>query len=147
MNYVQRQHLKTSAMTILLIGWFLCWIAAAVLNAFMDRVSSTPQFNQSIFFKNDPSFWCLQQARPKTVFGYKVDAWHLAKSTMLVLLAAAGSFLAAAYLAIHRVNPGLFSTFLQRLIWFFSSMVVSGAVWNIVMPNFYGKVFKQRKFW
>src|ERR1044072_4898033 len=62
-----------------LIFFFL----AGVFNAFMDSIEEG-HFQNSIFSKLDPKFWYKWESWKwaKTIFGYRFDAWHIAKSLM-----------------------------------------------------------------
>lgn len=104
---------------------WLLWVAvAAVANAFMDIVENE-NFNQSIFKDWNPMFWYKRQSwnNARKIFAYKVDGWHLAKSTMVVSLAAA----AVTY------EP-IFNWYLD--------IVLFGVVWNSVFGLSY-KLFRK----
>lgn len=66
---------------------FLFFAIAALLNAFMDRISEG-RFGYSIFSKLDPKFWYAWESwkHAKKVFNYPIDAWHIGKSCMILCL-------------------------------------------------------------
>ncbi len=61
---------------------------AALLNAVMDRCENIVAFNRSVFSHLDKRFWCkdVSWQYAKKTFGYKWDAWHMAKSAVICLL-------------------------------------------------------------
>jgi hypothetical protein len=69
---------------------FILIFLAAQFNAIMDRTGDLVAFNASIFSDKDPAFWCreISWKYAKKIFGWKADAWHIAKSTMIILLVA-----------------------------------------------------------
>ena len=65
----------------------LLTIAGAFFNAVMDSLEEG-RFNQSIFKDKDPQFWYKRESwkyAPR-LFGYRFDAWHYAKTLMLICL-------------------------------------------------------------
>ena len=60
---------------------------AAALNAFMDIVENE-NFYTSRFVNCNPNFWYKRESwkYARKVFGWKFDAWHVAKSLMLFAL-------------------------------------------------------------
>lgn len=101
-------------------------LLAALFNAVMDRVGDTVAFNNSIFHKKDPAFWCkdVSWRYAKKVFGWKADAWHIAKSSMIICLVA-GAVL---------YNPA-FNVWID----FFAF----GALWNASFNIGYNTLFKK----
>lgn len=97
---------------------------AAMLNAFMDTVGDSVHFNGSIFSKLDPKFWSkdVSWQYATKVFGWKADAWHIAKSGMVVLL--------------------VFAMLLPNGWNFWLKFIVLGSTWNIFFNIFYS-VFKR----
>jgi uncharacterized membrane protein YbaN (DUF454 family) len=96
-------------------------IIAAICNAAMDRMEPWA-FGGSIF-STWGDFWNRGGTTPRrTVFGWKFDGWHCAKSAMIVC------FCASAVVYRPMFGPAV-------------DLLIYGAVWNIVNPNFYGKVF------
>jgi len=62
-------------------------ILAAFFNAVMDKVENE-NFINSIFKNWNPKFWYkrISWQYATKIFGYKIDAWHLAKSCMIVCM-------------------------------------------------------------
>ena len=102
---------------------------SAILNAFMD--TSCDHFYNSIFSKLNPKFWAMQISwqYSKTVFGYHIDAWHIAKSTMLILIFTSMSLNV-------RGND---------LIHILMNIVIYGILWNIIFNLFYNRIFIKKK--
>jgi hypothetical protein len=100
---------------------FILVAAAAMFNAAMDRLENE-NFSSSIFKNLDPKFWYKRESwkYAKKIGGYKLDAWHLAKSCMIVCL----------LLAIV--------LFKGHWAWFISY----GLLWNITFTIFYHEIFK-----
>lgn len=91
----------------------------------MDRVENDIQFNQSIFKRLKKGFWCKTESasRPFIRFTkYRPDAWHLAKSLMVIFIC----------LAIIFYKP------LFPIIDF----CIFGICWNIFFNLGYNKIFK-----
>lgn len=66
-------------------------LLAALFNAVMDATENAPNFNESIFKRLSQKFWLKEVSwkAAKKIFGYKLDAWHLAKSCMILCFVAA----------------------------------------------------------
>lgn len=96
-------------------------VLAAACNAAMDLIENE-NISRSIFSKLDPKFWYKRESWKYAYKfgGYKLDAWHLLKSTMICLLAAA--------VALNSVPSIL------MFIWF-------GAVWNLSFNLFYNHIW------
>ena len=92
---------------------------AAILNAAMDTLENE-NYHSSIFSKLDPAFWYKRESwkTAPRVFGWKFDAWHVAKSAMIVALA-------IAITAHKQVAPALLE------------ILVLGAVWNLSFNTAY----------
>lgn len=73
---------------------YLLIILAAIMNAVMDRTENIVAFNRSVFSHKDKTFWCkdVSWQYAKKIFGWKADAWHMAKSAMIILLVFAMTF-------------------------------------------------------
>lgn len=97
---------------------------AAVFNAVMDRTEEPVNFNESVFRGKNQKFWLksVSWQYARKVFGWKADAWHIAKSAMIVLLCGA--------IAVHR--PWLP---------YFLDVIVLGVIWNSVFNLFYNHLF------
>lgn len=98
-------------------------IAAATFKAVADTVDH--HFDTSIFRRLEPRFWDrdISSDRAKRIFNYKIDAWHISQSLMIVCMIAAAIF--------HE----------QRLAWYFE-LVIGGVIWNIVFNTFYNKILR-----
>ena len=98
-------------------------IAAAIFKAVADTVDH--HFDTSIFRRLEPKFWDrdISSNYAKRIFNYKVDAWHLSQSAMIVCMIAA--------IALHH----------QKLAWYFE-IVIGGIIWNIVFNTFYNKILR-----
>jgi len=109
---------------IFLISYGLV-IIAVFFNAIMDAVENTPNFNESIFKNLDKKFWCkdVSWQYAKKIFNYKLDAWHLSKSAMIICLAMAIVF------------------FRPKHNWWVH-LISIGLIWNMGFWFFYHKVFK-----
>lgn len=71
----------------------MLWLLlAAFFNALMDSFESE-HFFDTIFRKWNQKFWYKRESWKwaKKVWGYKIDAWHLSKSCMVICIAAAVS--------------------------------------------------------
>lgn len=96
-------------------------ILAAACNAAMDLIENE-NISRSIFFKYDQKFWYKRESwRHAYKFGgYKIDAWHLLKSTMICLLAATVAM---------NDTPSIL-----MFVWF-------GIVWNTSFNLFYNYIW------
>lgn len=103
---------------------FIFIALAAIFNAIMD-ILENENFYSSIFRNLNERFWYKRTSwkYAKKIGGYKIDAWHLAKSSMIVSLVLAILF-----------NKQPFS-----LTYF----ILYGVEWNIVFVFFYSKIFKK----
>ena len=99
---------------------------ACFFNAIMDALENE-NFYESIFSDWDKSFWYKRMSWKSStkVFGYVVDAWHLAKSAMIICFVLA----AVAYTPI--VNEIV-------------DVLIYGAIWNISFNIFYHRLFGVR---
>lgn len=102
---------------------YLLIIIAALLNAVMDRTENIVAFNRSIFSHMDKRFWCkeISWQYASKVFGWKADAWHIAKSAMIILLALA------------------MIVFKSTGVWFIDLLMI-GVTWNMVFVFSYHKL-------
>lgn len=89
----------------------------------MDRIENE-NFYTSVFRKKNPKFWYKRESwkYTKKIFGYKLDAWHLAKSGMIVSFCLAIVF----YIPVF----GLID------------FVLFGLIWNLTFNLFYNHLFK-----
>ena len=101
---------------------------AAVCNALMDSVEYETAFEKSIFSKLNPKWWCKSISWEYVKFlpftKYRPDAWHLAKSSMVVFIVLA--------VVMTDTQP-------TKLPYF----VVMGLVWNISFNVFYNHIFRK----
>jgi hypothetical protein len=97
---------------------------AAVLNALMDRVENE-NFSSSVFKNLNQKFWYKRESwkYAKKVFGWKFDAWHVAKSLMIISLA--------------------FAIVLYTPIFWVVDVMIIGAIWNGTFNIFYNRIFKK----
>lgn len=114
--------------TILLI------ILAAILNAVMDRTETIIAYNASVFFQYSQNFWCKPIAahavKLLSFTKYRVDAWHLSKSALVVCLCA------APLVYVPVLSLGSLPSWLVHLCLY-------GAVWNFTFNIFYNHLFKK----
>jgi len=103
--------------------WIGLVVLASICNATMDTLSH--HFDTSVFKKLNPKFWNPNVSSDKAfrIGTYKIDAWHLFKSTMIVLL----SFAVVEY---RPYNDWYVDVFLFG--WF----------WNVTFSVFYDKIFR-----
>ncbi len=96
-------------------------IVAAISKAVADTVDH--HFDTSIFRKLNPNFWDrdISSEKAKRIFNYKIDAWHLSQSLMIVAMIAATVF--------H----------VPKLEWYYE-IAIAGTAWNIVFNTFYNKI-------
>jgi hypothetical protein len=102
---------------------YILWFLAAILNAVMDRTENLVAFNRSIFNHLDPKFWCkeISWQYAKKIFSWKADCWHIAKSSMVICLAAS--------LLLDGIK-----------LWEFP---IFGIVWNVTFNTFYNHILKR----
>lgn len=123
-----------------MISLILIFIAAA-FNAVMDRVENE-NFFESVFKNRNQRFWykrvSWQYARK--VFGYKIDAWHLAKSAMVICL------LSAIVGATFGLWPVFVLVALIKSKWLLiaANFIIFGTVWNLSFGLFYNKILKRK---
>lgn len=103
-------------------------ILAAIANALMDKIETEIQFNDSLFRKKNPAFWCKPISAHAVNFlpftKYRIDCWHLAKSVWIWSTLAAVVF--------YRV-------YFNQVVDF----LVMGLTYNAVFGLFYHTVFKK----
>lgn len=98
---------------------YLFIFLAAICNALMDRVENE-NFYVSVFKGLNPKFWYKRESWKGSVkiFNFHVDAWHIAKSLMIICFAAAIS-----------------KSFIE--------FCIIGVIWNLTFNLFYNKIFKK----
>ena len=97
---------------------------AGMCNAAMDRLENEVAFNRSIFRKLNRDFWLKSESwdNAKRIFGWKADAWHIAKSTAAILISIA--------ISLYETTGYLFL-----------DLVILGAAWNASFNLFYHQIF------
>lgn len=102
---------------------------AAFFNAVMDAVENEPNFNESIFKNLPKQFWLKTESWKyvKKIFGYHLDAWHFAKSLMVICFAGAVIFFDLPLMKWQDVALYL---------------VLIGIIWNGAFWLFYNVIFK-----
>lgn len=108
-----------------LLLFALCIAISAAFNAVMDRIENENFYN-SVFRDMNERFWYkrISWQYAKKVFGYKIDAWHLAKSAMIICFA--------------------FSLKYAMYLPFVVSFITVGVVWNVSFYLFYHKIFYRK---
>jgi len=94
---------------------------AAFFNAVMDKTETVISFYSSRFKKLNPKFWCKPISANKDFAPYtkyRVDAWHLSKSLMIICLCVA----------------------ISDNIWQF---LIYGFIWNLTFNLMYNKALKK----
>lgn len=103
-------------------------ILAAMFNAVMDSVEYETAFEKSIFSKLNPKWWCKSISWEYVKFlpltKYRPDAWHLAKSSMVVFIVLA---VVVAAPVSHPVPH----------------FVLLGLIWNMSFNLFYNHIFRK----
>lgn len=103
-------------------------ILAAACNALMDSVEYETAFEKSIFSKLNPKWWCKSISWEYVKFlpltKYRPDAWHLAKSSMVV-------FIVLAIVVAAPVSHPL------------PHFVLLGLIWNMSFNLFYNHIFRK----
>lgn len=127
-------------------------IIAAICNALMDKVETTIQFNTSIFQKLRPEFWCKVVSADTLKFidgtKYRPDAWHFAKSIMIILLLDIPVFYTPLMGPIFK--PFLGYTYINEvplnvILGAGFDVLIMGVVWNLTFDLFYHKIFYKPK--
>jgi hypothetical protein len=117
--------------------WILFVALAAICNSIMDTVENET-IHSSIFSGSKPSFWYKRVSwkYARTIFNYKLDAWHLFKSAMIILLCAAA------------ISYHYFPVFRYELIWkskwaCAADAMIFGIAWNFPFNLFYNKILRK----
>lgn len=105
---------------------FLFFGIASMLNAVMDTLQF--HFYSSVFSRRDPKFWdpavSWKGSYVLPFTKYKLDAWHMSKSLMIIFQA-----LACVILLFGDYDYGFFRVFLILIIY--------GIIWNGVFNLFW----------
>jgi hypothetical protein len=109
--------------------WSILFVTlAATCNALMDSVEYETAFNRSIFSSLNPKWWCKTVSWQYINFipftKYRLDAWHLFKSLMII----------AQISAIVSYKP-----IVNELI----DIILFGLIWNMVFNLFYNHIFRK----
>lgn len=101
---------------------------AAMFNALMDSVEYETAFEKSIFSNLNPKWWCKSISWEYVKFlpltKYRPDAWHLAKSLMVVFI------VLAIVVAVPVSHP-------------LPHFVLLGLIWNMSFNLFYNHIFRK----
>jgi hypothetical protein len=108
---------------------FIFFFLAAIFNGLMDRVGDTVAFNQSKFRNGNDHFWNKEVSwkYAKKILGWKLDAWHIAKSLMVISLVGAS------------ISYRIYGPFLSYL----PDFLIFGSLWNIGFNISYHIIFKK----
>lgn len=129
----------------------ILWCIAPILNAIMDLVENE-NFTRSIFYRTKRfyflgkfysaekwnSLWYKRESwkTAKKLFGYKFDAWHMIKSTMIyVCLIASSVIIPITGLTFHTNSIAL-----NIII----EIVLRVVLWNVLFSLFYHKIFRSK---
>jgi hypothetical protein len=112
----------------------LFFLLAAACNACMDKLSF--HFHKSIFNNLNPKFWdpsiSWKYAKIIPFTKYKIDAWHLFKSAMVVFICIAWAF--AFCFGKSNINN----------FWFVLGLIAfAGLIWNITFNLFFNKILSR----
>lgn len=99
---------------------------AAFFKAVADKVDH--HFDTSIFKNLNPNFWDrdISSEKAKRIFNYKIDAWHLSQSAMIICMIVAWSLHNKSFIA-----------------WYWQ-VLIAGTVWNLVFNLFYNKILSRK---
>lgn len=103
-------------------------IAACFFNAVMDATENMPNFNESRLKNLPKNFWLKEVSwkyAPK-IFSYKLDAWHISKSCMIICFILSGIF---------------FDMPVEKWQDVVSYLVIGGVIWNFFFWLFYHRLF------
>jgi hypothetical protein len=124
----------------------ILWCIAPILNAMMDLVENE-NFTKSIFYRppNEDTgnvrwnnFWYKRESwkSAKKLFGYKFDAWHITKSTMIyVCLICSSVIIVITGLTFHTDSLAL-NIILE--------IILRVVTWNVLFSLFYHKLFRSK---
>lgn len=112
----------------------ILWVIAPIFNAIMDLLENE-NYYQSIFSKYNPKFWYKRESWNHTpdILSYSLDAWHIAKSIMIVLL------------AVSAVMAGIEGPIIKFYSMYFNIFIevgLRGILWNVTFSLFYHKIFR-----
>lgn len=106
----------------------ICLVLACFFNAVMDACENE-NIGESIFKNLPKQFWSKRESwkYTKKIFGYRLDAWHLSKSLMIICFILAGIF---------------FDLPVEKWRDVALYLVLAGLVWNGGFWLFYHKIFR-----
>jgi len=103
-------------------------VLAAIFNAVMDSVGDGVAFRRSVFKKRNPNWWSKELSWQHVRFlpptKYRPDAWHLAKSAMILCLVSA-------------------MVFYRPLVNWWADILILGTIWNGSFTLFYHRIFRK----
>jgi hypothetical protein len=112
----------------------LFFILAAICNACMDKLAW--HFHKSVFNKLDPNFWnpnvSWRTAKIIPFTKYKLDAWHLFKSAMII-------FICIAWAIAFCYGKSSINNFCFVL----ALIAFAGLIWNITFNLFFNKILSR----
>lgn len=120
---------------------YLCWSLAAICNAVMDTISH--HYWKSIFNtkKYNDNFWNPSISWKTAVYipytKYKIDAWHLFKSAMIILQGLSSCFIFITGTYITDLYNNILSIFIL--------LIVYGIFWNTTFNLFYNRILITKK--
>jgi len=125
---------------------YLCWSLAAICNAITDTLIH--HYYISIFYKPNnientkwTHFFNPQESKlPPTIIPftkYKLDAWHVFKSLMIILQALSNGFMFLVGIEIVSLYSSVLSIFIL--------LVVYGIIWNGTFNLFYNRILITKK--
>lgn len=126
---------------IYLLVSYLCFALAAFCNSVMDTLDH--HFINSIFnsTKLDDKFWNPSISHWTTPYlpytKYKLDAWHLFKSLMIIFHALSNCFIFLAGTYITNLYSEILSIFIL--------LIVYGIIWNVPFNLFYNRILITKK--
>lgn len=108
-------------------------VAAAFFNAVMDATENE-NFYESIFRDLNPRFWYKRESwkYARKIFGYRFDAWHIAKSCMIICMALA--------VYCEQFSNQVWHTG-RTLLDIGIDIAVAGIMWNLAFNLFYHRLF------
>lgn len=120
---------------------YIFWCLAAVLNAMMDTIENE-HFFISIFRNLNKNFWYKRHSWDKAtqINSYKIDAWHLSKSIMVIWLAATVISFKPLEFYIWIVDICFTNTFWQIFFVIALHLFTLGALWNGIFNIMYNKI-------
>ena len=115
----------------MIILTFIFFMLAAFFNSVMDATENENIYESKFFRDKDPKFWYKRESwkSAKRIFSFHLDAWHIAKSSMILCLVASVMLALAYPIPIKNWHD----------IAFFVS--IYGLVWNGTFKLFYNLIF------